>query len=823
MLNDLRYTLRTFRRSPGFVLVAVASLALGIGANTAVFSLFDQVLLRSLPVKDPNRLVLFHHEGQDPGRATADNFDSVYSYPNYKDFRDRSRVFEGVAARAGASVTVMEPAGAANARAEVVSGNFFEVLGVRAVMGRTISPQDDTAPGANPVVVLSHGYWTRRFGADPTVLNRRIVVNGLPMTAIGVLDRRFLGVQSGQIPELYVPISMKRQVSPGWNAFDDISFRWLNIIAKRKPGISLETAQAATRVLFKTIRAENLPQIRDMEPRERKDYLRRTIELHPAAQGINILSEFFGKPLQVLMGMVGLVLLIACANLASLLLARASARRKEIALRAAIGASRLAILRQLLTESLVLTLTAGLAGLFFANWAVAGLLRLIDNSEGPGWLTAELDWRMFAYAMAVSAGAGLLFGCAPLIQTWSIDLVSALKEQAGTTLSSARQRGRKVLVAAQIALALVLLTGAALFARTLMNLRHTSPGFEPANLLTFALEPRLNGYDNTRTETMLRDLSQRLAAMPGVESVAYAGLGPFTRSVQSGSLYVEGYTAASDEDPGASRDWVSAGYFKALRIPVLAGRDFDARDNAAGPKTAIINEALAKKYFRGRNPIGMRVGLNKNMQCQVVGVVRDVRKDSLRETAGPYLFLPHEQEPPERTMILVRSYGRDLGTAVRAVVRNLDQNLPVEDMTTMQASIDDSMRIERTVAALAAAFGFLATVLAAVGLYGVVAYSVARRTVEIGIRMALGAARRDVYRMVLKEVALLVAVGAAVGLPAAFALGRLVESQLYGVRSHDPFVLGASLAALVLVALMAGYVPARKAASIDPVRALRGE
>ncbi|HEY1207252.1 MAG: ABC transporter permease [Bryobacteraceae bacterium] len=822
MLNDLRFALRTFRRSPGFVAIAIASLALGIGANTAIFSLFDQVLLRSLPVADPGRLVLFHSEGQDPGTATADNFETVYSYPMYKEFRDRSQVFDGVIARSGGSATVMEPAGAANAKVDVVSGNFFEVLGVHAAMGRTIVRSDDAAPGANPVVVLSGVYWSGHFGSNPAVLNSRILVNGHPMTVIGVLDRRFLGVQSGQMPDFYVPLAMKQQISPGFDAFADLSFRWLNVIGRIETGVSLEKAQAATRVLFKAVRNENLPRIGKMDPAMLADYNSRTMDLHPAAEGINMLGESWRKPLQVLMAMVGLVLLIACANLANLLIARAAAREREMAVRTAIGASRAAILRQLLTESLTLTLAAGFVGLFLANWAVSGLLWLISEGDDRSWLSAGLDFRLFAYTLAVSALAGLVFGCAPLLQTWKLDLVTALKEQAGTTASSSRQRLRKVLVAAQVALALVLLAGAALFAQTLANLKHTNPGFEAANVLRFAIEPRLNGYDKERAMALLRTVRERLAALPGVETVAYAGLGPFADGNMGTGVYVEGrLTSFNDE---ASTDSLSGAFFHALRIPIVSGREFDERDNAAGPKVAIINQAFAKKYFPGRNLLGLHVGGSRShVDYEVVGMAHDMAHGSLREAAKPFLYFPFERHPLDRTVFYVRGYGPQLGPAVRAALRQIDANLPVMGMAAMQSRVDESVSIERSIATLAAGFGLLATLLAAVGLYGVVAYSVARRTVEIGVRMALGAERTDIYRIVLKEVGILLLAGTAAGLPAALALGKLVESQLYGVKPHDPLLIAATVAALAAVALAAAFIPARRAASIDPVRALRGE
>ncbi len=826
MFKDLRFTLRTLRRSPGFVLVAIASLALGIGANTAIFSLFNQVLLRSLPVADPGRLVLFHSEGQDPGWATADNFETVYSYPMYKDFRDRSQVFDGVIARAGGAATVMEPAGAANAKVELVSGNFFQVLGVHAAMGRTVVASDDGAPGANPVVVLSGAYWKGHFGSDPKLLNSRLLVNGHPMTVIGILDPRFLGVQSGQMPDLYVPAAMKQQISPGFDAFNDVSGRWLNVIARLKPGVSIEQAQAATRVLFKAVRQATLPHLEKMDAATLADYNSRTVDLHAAADGINMLSAFWRKPLRVLMAMVGLVLLIACANLANLLIARAAWRQREMAVRMAIGAGRSAILRQLLTESLTLTLAAGVAGLVLARWAVAGLLRLLSEGDDRSWLTAHLDLGLFAFTMAVAVAAGVVFGCAPLIQTWRLDLVTALKEQAGSTATSARQRMRKVLVAAQVALALVLLAGAALFAQTLVNLKRTDPGFQPANVLRFAIEPRLAGYEKERAATLRKTVRERLAALPGVESVAYAVLGPFANGGMGTGIYVEGRTASTND--GANTDSMSAGYFHTLRIPIVAGRDFDERDGSQGVKTAIINQTFAKQYFHGRNPLGLHVGTSKKeVDYEVVGVIRDVAEDNLRDAPKPFVYFPYETTQPVHMMssavFYVRGYGQQLAPAVRAAMRQIDTNLPITAMASMQSRVDDSVNIERLIASLAAGFGFLATLLAAVGLYGVVAYSVARRTVEIGLRMALGAARSDIYGMVLKEVGVLLLAGMAVGLPAALALGKLIESQLYGVKPYDPLLIAGALVAMAAVALAAAFLPARRAAAVNPLRALRGE
>ncbi|MGE5645227.1 MAG: ABC transporter permease [Acidobacteriota bacterium] len=820
--TDLRSALRSFRRSPAFAASAVACLALGIGANTAIFSLLDQVLLRSLPVSDPERLVMFHHEGQDPGSASADNYEAVYSYPTYKAMRDRNTVFSGVIARAGGAATVTEPSGASRAGVDMVTGNFFETLGVRAALGRVLTPSDDVVPGGHPVAVLSYGYWQSHFGGDPAALNRKILVNGNPFTIIGVADQRFRGVLSGRSPDLFVPVTMLRQIHPEWNYLDDFTARWMNVMARLKPGVTRARAGAAAQALFKTIREEDLPRVRRMGERERAEYLARRLELRPASQGINQLRRMWEKPLVVVMAMVGLVLLIACANVGNLFIARAAGRRREIAIRLAIGAGRLALLRQMLVESVLLSLAGGLAGLVAARWTAAALLRILPEDATEGWVAAGADLRVLGFTLAVALAAGIVFGCAPLFQIWTLKLGPTLKDQA-TAVLSGTGRFRRALVAGQAALALVLLAGAGLFVRSLQNLAATDPGFRPRNLLVFAVMPELSGYDAARGALLERNLRERLARMPGVEAVSTAALGPFGNGRSGASIAVEGYQARPDEDPGAELDSVGAGFFRTLGIPLAAGREFTDRDDRAAPTVAVINEAFAKKYFRGRNPLGMHVGQRKP-EAEIVGVVRDIKYGDLREHPGPFLYVSYPRAGNMyRMVVYVRGQGASLAQGARQAVREIDANLPVTDMRTMQVRIEESIQTDRLIALLAGAFGLLALALAAVGLYGVIAYSVARRTAEIGIRVALGAGRRNVLWLVMREVALLVGSGILIGLPVALALGRVVESQLFGIRAHDPAMFAAAAAALAGAGLLAGYLPARRALAIDPMRALKYE
>jgi len=832
MLQDFRYGLRTLSRSPVFTAVAVLSLALGIGANTSIFSLLSQVMFRLLPVADPQRLVVFHTEGQREGSSSTDSPEAVFSYPMYKDLRDRNPVFEGVIARSSAAVSLTSGGQTERARAELVSGNFFEVLGVRAALGRVLTADDDRMPGAHPVIVLSHGYWKRRFGGRADILNQKVNLNGHPMVVIGIAPLGFHGVLSGDTPDLLVPIMMKREASPNWEGFDDRQYRWLNVFARLKPGDSMRQAEAAMQILYHAASEEDLARMKaPLRERARAQYLGQKLELRQAAQGINSLRAEWETSLLALMAMVGLVLLIACSNVANLMLARATGRQKEIAIRLAIGAGRADIVRQLVVESLIIAVVGGVLGLIVSNWTTAGLLRFLPDNATGGWLAASLDWRTLGFCAALAIGTGILFGLAPAIGSTRLDLAPALKEQSGSAAAGGAHAWlRKLFIVAQVALSLMLLVGAGLFGRSLFNLMNEDPGFRTEKLLRFSVDPSLNGYDIARGRIFYRELQQRLAALPGVRSVGGASLGPFGLGQRSGNITVEGYRAKEDEYVGASEDALTPDYFRTMGTQLIAGREFTERDGAGALKVAIVNQAFAKRFASTGNLLGKHLafgaGDKVKLEWEIVGIVCDSKYGDLRRQAEPFIYVSKaQQDTLERMTFFVRA-ARDassFGPEIRTLVRNMDANLPVFRMNSMQVEIADSIYRDRLIAILASAFGTLATLLAAIGLYGVVAFNVARRTAEMGLRMALGALPRDVLALVMKEVGLMVATGALIGLAAAVALSRLVESQLFGMKANDPFVFSVATMVLALAAGLAGYIPARRAARIDPIKALRYE
>ena len=831
MWKDFVYSLRSLWRSPLFTTAAVASLALGIGANTAIFSLLDQVVLRSLPVRDPESLVVLHTDYQAPGSATSDNNESVFSYPMYRDLGASDAAFSGIVARGAAGVRLAWKGDTEAASAELVSGNFFQTLGIGAALGRTLAPSDEGAPGSYPVAVLSHAYWSSHFGASSKVLNQTVTLNGHPFVVVGIVEAKFHGLMQGNSPDLFVPLTMERSLIANFDVLSDRRTRWLNLFARLKPGESLPRAQAATDVAYHAILSSELAQMEKMhDERDRQRFLNHRAALRPAAQGIAALRNKWEKPLRVLIAMVGLVLLIACANVAGLMVARSTGRQREIAIRLAMGARRAALVRQLLLEGLILAVAGGVAGLVVEHWSTTALIGVLPRDEAGGWLTASMDLHLLIYAFAISLACGLLFALLPALQATRPDLAPTLKDQALHVVSGGRPaRLRQVLVAAQIALSLLLVVGAGLFSSSAANLVNAHLGFRTSQLLMFSVNATLDRPEAAAAAAFYHDLQSRLSSMPNVVGVATADGGPFSGSTSAGNITVEGYHARPEEEIGAVRIAVSPGYFRALAIPQRAGREFTDRDSAAAPKAVVVNEPFVKRYFGSTNPIGRRLQFGAStppkLDREIVGVVADSR-DDVRDAGKETIYYPYPQwDNPSRMVFYVRTAG-DPGRSsavLRQAVREADPNLPAVKIKTVEVRIRESLYTERLIAILSAAFGILATLLAAIGLYGVMAYSVARRTGEIGVRMALGAVPSDVLRLILFGAVRLAAIGIAIGLGAALAAGRLIESQLFGIAAADPIIYAGAAALLALAALIAAGVPAWRAARIDPVVALKYE
>jgi predicted permease len=823
--RDIRHVSRSLRRTPTFVAVVVLTLGLGIGANTAIFSLMDQVLLRPLPVRDPGSLVLLDGPGAFMGRT----FNAMtFSYPMYQDFRDRNEVFSGVIGRFGTSMTVSWHGEAERANGELVTGNYFETLGVRPALGRVFNAADDRTPGAHPVAVLSHGYWTRRFGGDPAVLHQSVTVNGHPLTIVGVSAPGFTGLQVGIAADVMVPMMMKAQMTPTWNDLDNRRSRWLNVMARLKPGVSPEQAATAMNVLYRQINEAEIQTLPNASANFRERFLTKRLQVLPGHRGLSDLRQQFSTPLLVLMGMVGVVLLIACANVANLLLARTTSRHREIAVRLALGAGRGRIVRQQLVESGLLALGGTLVGILIATWTGDMLLSALPGDPAVRNISAQPDWRVAAFALALAVTTALIFGLAPAFQATRATVTTTLKDEAGSVAGGGRQaRLRRALVIGQVAMSMLLLAGAGLFARSLFNLKSIDPGFRVESLIAFSVDPSLSGYDPARTRSYYLRMQEELAAIPGVSAASLSQLGTLTGNDWRMTVRVIGYEPKEGEDMNPNVDGIGPRYFETLGIPLVAGREFTERDTLPGPRVAIVNETMARYFFGQETAVGRRLRFGLiDEDVEIVGVVKDVRALQLRTEAPRFVYLPYLQQPDTTQMtVYVRAAGDPGGAAaaVRQTAQRLDPNLPIFDMKSMAVQVDESLFAERMVAVLSIAFGVLAAVLAAIGLYGVMSYAVARRTREIGIRMALGAERSRVLWMVLREVAVLAAAGIVGGSVTALWLTRRVETQLFGISPNDPMTLVGAAVLLGVVALVAGYIPARRATTIDPMLALRTE
>ena len=824
--RDIRHATRGLRKTPGFLTVVILTLGLGIGANTAIFSLMDQVLLRPLPVHDPSALVLLDGPGAFRGRTMNA---MTFSHPMYKDFRDRNEVFTGVLARFPLSTTVVWRGASERANGELVTGNYFDVLGVRPALGRLFNAADDRTPGAHPIAVLSYGYWQRRFGGDPEVLNQTMTVNGHPLTIVGVSARGFTGVQVGQAADVMAPLMMKAQMTPTWNDLDNRQSRWLTVMARLKPGVSRTQAEAGMNVIYRQINEQEIKDIPGGSESFRKRFVSKHLDVLPGQKGLSDLRREFSTPLIVLMSMVGVVLLIACANVANLLLARTTARQKEISLRLALGAGRSRIIRQQLVESGLLAAGGTIVGLLLAWWTGGLLLAALPGDPAARNLSAGPDLRVAGFALVVGVLTALVFGIVPAIQATRAGVTSALKEESGSVTGGGRQtRLRRLLVVGQVGLSMLLLAGAGLFARSLYNLKALDPGFKVESLLAFSVDPSLSGYEGDRLTDLYRRLQDELTTVPGVRSVSMSETGALTGNDWSMTIRVDGYQAKEGEDMNPSVDGVGPRYFETMGIPMVGGREFTERDVKGAPRVAVINETMAKYFFAGTNPIGRRFGFGggKPTDIEIVGVVKDVRSLELRDQAPRFLYIPYAQDESVTQLtcyVRAASDGDSTAAGIRQAVRRLDGNLPVFDMKTMAVQVDESLFVERMVAVLSVAFGGLATLLAAIGLYGVMSYAVARRTREIGIRMALGAERSRVLWLVLREVAVMAVVGILGGLSAALWLTRQVQSQLFGLSPTDPLTLSVATILLAVVAIGSGYIPARRATAIDPILALRSE
>jgi putative ABC transport system permease protein len=829
--QDLRYGLRMLFKNPGFTAVAALTLALGIGANTAIFSLTDQVLLRMLPVERPEELVILRSPGPNPGHTTSDGDSATsFSYPIYKDLRDRNQVFSGLLARYPLSLNIAGQGQTERASGELVSGNYFEVLGVPPALGRVFTPEDETAPGANPVAVLSYGYWARRFGKDSGILNKQLIVNGTSLTIVGVSRAGFTGVQIGQLPDVFVPVTMKAQMTPNWNGLEDRKEHWLAILGRLKPGFTVAKAEAGLEPAYRGILEFELSQLK-MSAEHQRQFLDKRILLDPGEHGRQILQRDAREPLLFLMAMVGLVLLIACANLASLLVARGEARQREIGVRLALGAGRWRLMRQLLTESSLLAVAGGAAGVTLASWTLDGLIGAIPRSYGALGLNARLDYRVLAFALGLSVLTAVLFGLAPALRATRVDLQSTLKEQ-GSSISGglSNVRLRKWLLVSQVALTAVLLAGAGLFVHSLINLKRFDLGVRTDHVIQFSIAPELNRYSPPQTIALFDRMRKEIASLPAVRSVSATEIPILADENETSNLTVEGYISQENEDMHVFQNWVGPDYFATMGIPLLAGREFGEADSAGSPKVAIINETMSRLYFAGRNPIGHRIafasGNNVRPDIEIVGVVKDSKHGSVRQQIHPFAYLPYAQEPAlGHATFYVRTIQNSTAMAatLRKAVQGYAPNLPVYDMRTLPEQVNEMVFNDRLLTFFSLCLGLVAALLAAIGLYGVMAYIVARRTREIGIRMALGATRENVAWLILREVVRMAAVGLVIGLTAAFAMGGLIESQLFGVKARDPLVFAFAAVLLAGVAVLAGCLPARKAASVDPMTALRYE
>ncbi len=831
-MTNLKLAFRRLFKAPFVTSVAILSLGLGIGANAAIFSFFNQLLLRPLPVPDPQQLVNLAAPGPKAGSTScnqAGSCDEIFSYPMFRDLQKAQTVFTGVAAHRTFGANLAYHNQTMNGEGVLVSGSYFPVLRVQPALGRLLSPEDDQKVGESLVVVLSHAYWTSRFDRSPSVLNDTLIVNGQHLTIVGVTPEGFGGTTLGTRPHIYVPITLRGVMNPGFNQFHNRRSYWAYVFARLRPGVTLDEARTQINVPYRAIINDvEAPLQRGASDQFLARFKAKEVTLDSGARGQSSVDSEARTPLILLLAVTGLVLLIACANIANLLLARAAARSTEIAIRLSIGASRPQLVGQLLTESVVLAACGGLAGLAIAQWTLDAIYALLP-AEAVSNLPVRIDGTVMLFAAAVTLGTGLLFGLFPALHSTSPDLLGTLKGQAGQPGGGRSAKWfRSTLATTQIAISMALLVCAGLFTRSLMNVSRVELGIDIENLVTFAVSPELNGYTSERSKQLFERLEDDLAAQPGVLGVTAALVPAIAGNNWGNNVSVEGFKAGPDTDTNSRFNEVGPEYFKTLRIPLLAGREFTRADRLGAPKVAIVNEAFARKFNLGRDAVGkrMRIGSGGELDMEIVGLVKDAKYSSVKDETPPVFVQPYRQD--ERVGYItfyVRTGGspEQMLQTVQRVVASSDPNLPVENLKTMPQQVRENVFLDRMISMLSAGFAILATLLAAVGLYGVLAYTVSQRTREIGLRMALGAAPGRVRLMVLRQVAVMTVVGGVIGLVAALWAGRAASAILYEMQGTDPVVLVVSVVLLSAVALCAGLIPAHRASKVDPMLALRYE
>ena len=832
-MPNLRLAFRTLFASPFIALVAILSLALGIGANSAIFSLFDQMLMRPLPVPNPEELVNLGAPGPKPGSQScgqAGSCDEIFSYPMFRDLERAQTSFTGIAAHRNFGASLGYQGTSLGGEGLLVSGSYFPVLGLNPVMGRLFTPDDDKTVASHFVVVLSYDYWRNRFELNPAVLNETLVVNGQAMTIVGVAPRGFNATTLGQNPDIFVPITMRGLMQPGFTGFENRRQYWAYVFGRLKPGVSREQATVAINGPYRAIISDvEAPLQKGMSEQTMARFRARQITTEAGQRGQSSFDNEARTPLTILLVVTGTVLLIACANIANLLLVRGAGRAAEMAVRLSIGANRRQLITQLLTESIMLASFGAIAGLFVAKWTLDLIASIMPADDGP-LISFSLSPTMLLFAGGAAVLTGIAFGLFPALHSTRPDLASTLKNQAGQPGGAkAARRFRTTLATVQIAMSMALLVPAGLFAKSLFNVSRVDLGLKTDHMVIFSLAPELNSYTTERTRQLFERIEDEFSALPGVTSVVMAMVPVLAGDNWGNSLVVEGFEAGPDTNTNASFNGVGPGYFRTMAIPLMAGREFTRADAFGAPKVGIVNQAFAKKFNLGANPVGKRFGIgsqNAKPDIEIVGIAQDAKYSDVKREVPPQYFLPYRQE--ERLgfgyfYVRTSTPPEQLLTTVPTIMRKLDATLPVDDVKTMETQIRENVAEDRVISTLSLAFALLATVLAAIGLYGVLAYTVAQRTREFGLRMALGADGAAVRALVMKQVVKMAIIGGAIGLIIAVGVGRLAQSLLFEMEGHDPLVLTGATFALALVALGAGFIPALRASKVDPMNALRYE